>query len=80
MGLLRIACVGDATAKAVTELHLKVECQPKKATAEALADEMVATGSMDSAKVLVVNADSIVPQRCLDLLDRLQKLAHQMLE
>jgi uroporphyrinogen-III synthase len=64
MGLLRIACVGDATAKAVTELHLKVECQPKKATAEALADEMVATGSMDSAKVLVItgnlNRDTLV--------------------
>jgi uroporphyrinogen-III synthase len=64
MGLLRIACVGDATAKAVTELHLKVECQPKKATAEALADEMVATGSMDSAKVLVItgnlNRDTLI--------------------
>jgi uroporphyrinogen-III synthase len=64
LGLVRIACVGDATAKAVADLHLKVECQPKKATAQALAEEMVATGSMDSAKVLVItgnlNRDTLV--------------------
>jgi uroporphyrinogen-III synthase len=64
LGLLRIACVGDATAKAVMDLHLRVECQPKKATAQALAEEMIATGSMDSAKVLVItgnlNRDTLV--------------------
>lgn len=64
LGLVRIACVGDVTAKAVRELHLKVECQPQTATAESLAKEMIATGSMDSAKVLVVtgnlNRDVIV--------------------
>jgi uroporphyrinogen-III synthase len=64
LGLLRIACVGDATAKAVGDLHLRVECQPKKATAQALAEEMIATGSMDSAKVLVItgnlNRDTLV--------------------
>jgi uroporphyrinogen-III synthase len=57
LGLIRIACVGDATAKAVRELHLRVECQPKRATAEDLARELVATGSMDSAKVLVVTGN-----------------------
>jgi len=64
LGLVRIACVGDATAKAVADLHLKVECQPKRATALALAEEMIATGSMDSAKVLVItgnlNRDTLV--------------------
>ncbi len=64
LGLVRIACIGDTTAKAVRELHLKVECQPKTATSEALAREMIATDSMDSAKVLVVtgnlNRDVIV--------------------
>jgi uroporphyrinogen-III synthase len=64
LGLVRIACVGDSTAKAVADLHLKVECQPGKATAEALADAMIETGSMDSAKVLVVtgnlNRDTLV--------------------
>ncbi len=64
LGLVRVACVGDSTARAVADLHLRVECQPKTATAEALADEMVATGSMDSAKVLVItgnlNRDTLV--------------------
>ena len=66
LGLMRIACVGEATARAVKGFHLKVECQPKKATAEALAEEMVATGSLDHAKILVVtgnlNRDVIVTQ------------------
>jgi len=57
LGLVRVACVGDATARAVRELHLRVECQPKKATAEDLARELAATGSMDSAKVLVVTGN-----------------------
>ncbi len=64
LGLIRVACVGEATAKAVTAQHLRVECLPKTATAEALADELIATGSLDSAKVLVVtgnlNRDALV--------------------
>jgi uroporphyrinogen-III synthase len=64
LGLIRIACIGDATAKAASDLHLNVEVRPKKATAEELAREMIATGSMDSAKVLVVtgnlNRDTLV--------------------
>jgi uroporphyrinogen-III synthase len=54
MGLIRIACIGDATAKAIADLHLKVECRPERATAEALAGAMIDTGSMDNAKVLVI--------------------------
>jgi uroporphyrinogen-III synthase len=57
MGLIRIACIGDSTAKAITDLHLKAECRPEKATAEALAAAMVATGSMDNAKVLVITGN-----------------------
>mgnify|MGYP001557378485 FL=1 len=64
LGLLRIACVGEGTAVGVRALHLKVECQPSVATADALADELIATGSLDSAKVLVVtgnlNRDTLV--------------------
>ncbi len=64
LGLLRIACVGEGTAKLVKALHLKVECQPEEATAEALAEALIATGSLDSAKVLVVtgnlNRDTLV--------------------
>lgn len=64
LGLMRVACVGEATARAVLDLHLKVECQPETATAEALADALIGTGSLDSAKVLVVtgnrNRDGLV--------------------
>jgi len=57
MGLIRIACIGDSTARAIEELHLKVECRPERATAEALAAAMVGTGSMDNAKVLVITGN-----------------------
>ena len=57
LGLVRIACVGDSTAKAVVDLKLKVECLPKKATSEALAAELIATGSIDNAKVLVITGN-----------------------
>ena len=64
LGLLRIACVGEATAKEIHALHLKVECQPALATAEALAEALIETGSLDSAKVIVVkgnlNRDTLV--------------------
>ncbi len=64
LGLLRFACVGDATAKAIAEQHIRVECQPKVATADGLAKELIATGSLDSAKVLVItgnlNRDELV--------------------
>lgn len=57
LGMLRFAALGDSTAKAITERHIRVECQPKIATAEALAEELIATGSLDSAKVLVITGN-----------------------
>ncbi|HEX3728788.1 MAG TPA: uroporphyrinogen-III synthase, partial [Opitutaceae bacterium] len=57
LGLIRIACVGEGTARRIAELHLRVECQPATATAEALADALIDTGSLDSAKVLVVTGN-----------------------
>ena len=64
LGLLRFACIGDATAAAIRTFHLKIECQPKIATAGALADELIATGSLDSAKILLIignlNRDELV--------------------
>ena len=78
LGLLRMACVGEGTAKEIEALHLKVECQPKIATAEALADALIATGSLDSAKVFVItgNLNRDVLVRKLEgagaIVDRLQ--------
>lgn len=64
LGLLRFACIGDTTAATIRGFHLRIECQPKIATAEALAEDLVATGSLDSAKVLIItgnlNRDVIV--------------------
>lgn len=64
LGAMRIACVGEATARAVRALHLEVEVCPPTATADALADAMIATDGLDNAKVLVVtgnlNRDNLV--------------------
>ncbi|MDF9832084.1 uroporphyrinogen-III synthase [Ereboglobus sp. PH5-5] len=64
LGLLRFACVGRATAREIEKHHIKVECIPKTATGEALADALIDTGSLDSAKVIVVtgnlNRDTLV--------------------
>jgi uroporphyrinogen-III synthase len=65
LGFIRIACVGDGTSRELTSgLHLKVECQPVRATAEALAEALIGTDSLDNAKVLVItgnlNRDTLV--------------------
>lgn len=57
LGLVRIAVVGEATAAAVREQHLRVELQPKKATGEELVKELIGREAMDSAKVLVVTGN-----------------------
>lgn len=57
LGLLRFAAVGDATAREIASHHLKVECQPKIATGEALAEALIATGSLDNAKLIVVTGN-----------------------
>lgn len=57
LGMLRFAAIGDTTAAAIAEQHIKVECQPKEATAEALAEALIATGSLDSAKLLVITGN-----------------------
>jgi uroporphyrinogen-III synthase len=78
LGLLRFAAVGDTTAAAIRAQHLKVECQPKVATAEALAGDLIATGSLDSAKILVItgnlNRDTLVKnlEEARAIVDRLQ--------
>lgn len=63
LGLLRFACVGRATAREIEKHHLKIECMPTTATGESLADMLIATGSLDSARIIVVtgnlNRDSL---------------------
>ncbi len=78
LGVLRFACVGDTTAKAIREQHIRVECQPEEATAQALGAALVATGSLDNAKMLVVtgnlNRDILIQQleEARAIVDRVQ--------
>ncbi len=78
LGGLRFACVGDASARAIRDHHIRVECQPKIATAEALAEALIETGSLDNAKVLVItgnlNRDILVRrlEDALAIVDELQ--------
>ncbi|MCU0794179.1 MAG: uroporphyrinogen-III C-methyltransferase [Opitutaceae bacterium] len=64
LGLLRFACVGKATAREIEKHHIRVECMPETATGASLADALIETGSLDSAKVIVVtgnlNRDKLV--------------------
>jgi uroporphyrinogen III methyltransferase/synthase len=57
LGAMRIACVGEATARHVRALHIEVEVCPAGGTAAELADALIATGSLDHAKVLVVTGN-----------------------
>jgi uroporphyrinogen III methyltransferase/synthase len=57
LGLLRFAAVGESTKREIEKFFVRVECAPKVATAEALADAMIATDSLDSAKVVVVTGN-----------------------
>ena len=84
LGLLRIAVIGESTAKAVREKHLKIECMPKVATAEALADALIDTGSLDSAKILIItgnlNRDDLVVklEAAQAIVDKLQVYKTEM--
>ncbi len=56
-GPMRIACVGEATASIFRSYSLEVELVPAISTAENLAQELVATDSLDSANVLVITGN-----------------------
>jgi len=57
LGFLRIAAVGRSTAKEIGKFYISTDLIPKSANAEALAQELVETESLDSAKVLVVTGN-----------------------
>lgn len=56
-GPMRIACVGEGTAKIFRNHCLEVELVPEKSSAESLAKELIASNSLDSANVLVVTGN-----------------------
>ena len=56
-GPMRIACIGEATAAIFRAYSLDVELIPKVSSAENLAQELVATDSLDSANILVITGN-----------------------
>lgn len=57
LGPMRIAAVGAATAKAIQAHKLKVDFIPKRANADALADELIASEGLESLQILVVTGN-----------------------
>ncbi|MGJ8639894.1 MAG: uroporphyrinogen-III C-methyltransferase [Opitutaceae bacterium] len=57
LGPMRIAAVGAATAREIEKQKLKVDFVPKKANADALADELIENEGMESVQVLVVTGN-----------------------
>ena len=57
LGFLRIAAVGEATAKEIRKYYVTTDLIPKEANAESLAEALVETGSLDSSKVLLVTGN-----------------------
>lgn len=57
LGAIRIAAIGTATAREVESHRIAVELVAGESTAEGLAEDLVATDSLDSAKVLLVTGN-----------------------
>jgi uroporphyrinogen-III synthase len=57
LGFIRIAAVGKSTAKEISKFYVATDLIPEEANAESLADALVATESLDSAKVLLVTGN-----------------------
>ncbi len=64
LGPMKFACIGPSTAREVEKYHLEVSIVPPSATADALADDLIALGSLENLRVLVVtgnrNRDDLV--------------------
>jgi uroporphyrinogen-III synthase len=75
---VRIACVGEGSARGLADLHLRVDCRPPVATAEALAAHLMGMESIENRKILVVTGSlnrEILPKKLEDagaIVDRLQ--------
>ncbi len=57
LGMMRIAAVGQATADAVREYHLKVDVVPPQAHAESLYRALSEEQSLDNLRILVVTGN-----------------------
>ncbi len=57
IGGVRIACIGESTAREVKRYHLAVDVIPETAVAESLADALLQAQSLDSLNMLVVTGN-----------------------
>lgn len=57
LGFVRFAAVGPSTAREVEKFHLAVDLVPEKHTGSDLAEALIATGSLDNAKILAVKGN-----------------------
>jgi uroporphyrinogen III methyltransferase/synthase len=57
LGPMRIAAVGAATAREIEKHKLKVDLVPKKANADALAEELIENEGVESVQILVVTGN-----------------------
>jgi len=57
LGFIRIAAVGKSTANEIKKFYVTTDLIPDEANAESLAEALVATESLDSAKVLLVTGN-----------------------
>ena len=57
LGLVRIAAIGDATAREVRKHYLRVDLIPEEATSEKLAEQLLAYETLESEKVLLVTGN-----------------------
>lgn len=57
LGFIRIAAVGKSTANEIKKFYVTTDLIPDEANAESLAEALVATDSLDSAKVLLVTGN-----------------------
>lgn len=69
LGPMRIAAVGQATAREIRKHNLKVDLIPKKANADALADTLIKEEGVESIKILVVTGN----RNREDLVNRLEE-------
>ncbi len=57
LGPVKFACLGPATAREVEKFHLEVALKPEVATADGLAEAIIAQGSLENLRVLVVTGN-----------------------
>lgn len=57
LGGIRFAAIGEPTAREIESFRIEVELVAEKSTAEGMAEALIATESLDNAKVLVVTGN-----------------------